>query len=178
MEENTMFPGFETALGRPGLLTGAVEQHRAFEQELDSLRQYVATSESVEKFDAGELRKKIEALGPLLREHLADEIKMLQAMQELCEGDKSEEKAQKLSQVHKACVAESGKQDMFVVGPMVMGLRDKTYEGGNKWPQVPGGTITEFAIANVLSLKNRGAWRFLPCNFWGQPRPLAFPKNA
>ena len=178
MEENTVFPGFESALGKPGFLAAAVEQHDAFEKEVDGLRQYAALSKGAENFDAGELRKRIEALGPLVREHLADEVTMLKVMREICHGDDPEEKAQELLKVYQACVAEPGKQDKFVVVPLIMGLRDKTYEGGNEWPQVPSGAVADFAIANISSLKHRGTWRFLPCNFWGQPRPLAFLRKA
>ncbi|KAH8897134.1 hypothetical protein GQ53DRAFT_837845 [Thozetella sp. PMI_491] len=174
LEENMMFPGFEGVLGQPGLLTAAVEQHHAFERALDDLRQYAALPDVAEKFDAGELRKRIEALGPPLREHLGDEIQFLQRMREFCQGESGEKKAQELLRVYKTCEAEAGKQDKFVVPPMVMGLRDKTYEGGEGWPQIPGGVVTESVIACVLSLKNKGAWRFLPCDHWGRPRPLAF----
>jgi hypothetical protein len=174
LEEELMFPGFETALGQPGFLTAAVEQHEVFSRELDGLRQYAAMSSAAKDFDAGELRKRIDALGPLLREHLADEIGMLQRMQEFCQGKQGDEKAQGLLKVYQASQAKAGKQDKFVVPPMVMGLRDKTYEGGNDWPKIPGGAAAELIVASVLSLKNRGAWRFLPCDHWGRPRPLAF----
>lgn len=174
LEEETMFPGFEAAVNQPGLLTAAVEQHEVFARELDGLRQYAAMSDVVQNFEAGELRKRIEALGPPLREHLADEIGMLQRMREFCEGPGGEERAQGLLRVYQASQAEAAKQDKFLVPPMVMGLRDKTYENGNEWPKIPGGAVSEFVIAHVLSVKHRGTWRFLPCDHWGRPRPLAF----
>ncbi|TGJ82232.1 hypothetical protein E0Z10_g6534 [Xylaria hypoxylon] len=46
--------------------------------------------------------------------------------------------------------------------------------GGNKgdWPRMSVPAI--HAIADKLSPRHEGAWRFLPCDVWGRPRELPF----
>ncbi|GAW20989.1 hypothetical protein ANO14919_105020 [Xylariales sp. No.14919] len=46
--------------------------------------------------------------------------------------------------------------------------------GGNKgdWPRLSVPAI--HAIADKLSPRHEGAWRFLPCDVWGRPRELPF----
>ncbi|KAJ3576970.1 hypothetical protein NPX13_g3534 [Xylaria arbuscula] len=46
--------------------------------------------------------------------------------------------------------------------------------GGNKgdWPRFSVPAI--HAIADKLSARHEGAWRFLPCDVWGRPRELPF----
>jgi len=55
---------------------------------------------------------------------------------------------------------------------MVLGLRDVTFEGGNNWPAMP--RLAESFVHYLLARKYAGLWRFLPCDAWGRPRPLAF----
>ncbi|CAJ2503279.1 Uu.00g106730.m01.CDS01 [Anthostomella pinea] len=117
----------------------------------------------------------------------------------------------------------SNTMDRFVVPPMVVRLRDATFEGGGRglfstvdyyrgsesrnqssvnvnvsdagasaaldlgmapggagfgfrssdvWPRMS--VLTVHAIADKLSPRHAGAWRFLPCDVWGKPRELAF----
>ena len=67
---------------------------------------------------------------------------------------------------------ESINTHQFVVPPMVLGLRDITFEGGNKWPALP--LLATHLIHYLLARKHAGAWRFLPSDMWGNPRPLKF----
>jgi hypothetical protein len=62
--------------------------------------------------------------------------------------------------------------DQFVIPPMVLGLRDITFEGGNQWPTLP--PQSNKIVQNLLARKHAGAWRFLPSDTWGNPRPLKF----
>lgn len=167
-----MFPGFEDVLGNPGILTANVEQHHVFAETLQTLIKYATTPVTEETYDAQEFRRILNALGPPLREHLEDEIVTLLQMREHCGDDPA--KAQQLLSVYQASAVEAAKQDKFIVPPMVMGLADRTYEGGNEWPKIPGGVVSQFVIVNVLSLKHKRAWRFLPSDHWCQPRDLAF----
>ncbi|KAI3328700.1 hypothetical protein F4824DRAFT_392100 [Ustulina deusta] len=48
-------------------------------------------------------------------------------------------------------------------------------QGNNKggdWPRLSVPAV--HAIADKLSLRHEGAWRFLPCDVWGRPRELPF----
>ena len=53
-----------------------------------------------------------------------------------------------------------------------MGLCDKTFQGGNNWPAAPEKAVKY--VADHLATKHAGAWRFLPSDTFGKPRPLAF----
>lgn len=62
-----------------------------------------------------------------------------------------------------------------VVPPMVLGLRDITFRGGNTWPVMP--PLSEYFVHYIFAWKHSGSWRFLPCDTWGTPRPLAFAET-
>ncbi|KAI1762621.1 hypothetical protein GGR53DRAFT_413168 [Hypoxylon sp. FL1150] len=84
-------------------------------------------------------------------------------------------RANKLTQTHVSCeTALADRADRFVVPPMVTRLRDVTYEGGNggTWPRLSVPAL--HAVADRLSPRHAGAWRFLPCDVWGRPRELGF----
>lgn len=80
-EELVFFPMVEAQAGMPGLMAKNVEQHRAFDDTLHALRDYV---EQVQvggvRLDAGALRAKIEDLAVPLGQHLRDEIPSLLAL--------------------------------------------------------------------------------------------------
>ncbi|KAJ5971378.1 uncharacterized protein N7479_001296 [Penicillium vulpinum] len=163
MEEEMMFPGFERVIGTPGFLGDNVEQHHAFQPHLKILQDYSVKTKPAD-YDASIVRRTIEEMGPSFREHLADEINsLLQMIDYDSEG---------LMKVHESCVVEATKQDKQVVPPMVLGLRDVTFEGGTHWPALP--PMAETVVNYVFARRNSGAWRFLPCDGWGKPRPLAF----
>jgi hemerythrin-like domain-containing protein len=80
-EELVFFPMVEAQAGIPGLMSQNVEQHRAFDATLDSLRDYITQVQSGEALlDAGVLRSRIEALAVPLGQHLRDEIPSLLAL--------------------------------------------------------------------------------------------------
>ncbi|KAI1260896.1 hypothetical protein F5Y18DRAFT_431682 [Xylariaceae sp. FL1019] len=98
----------------------------------------------------------------------------------------------------------SAAMDRYLVPPMILRLRDVTFlpapssidgspSGGtagaakgsvfgggsgsvggstSDWPRLSVPAI--HAIADKLSPKHAGAWRFLPCDVWGRPRELPF----
>ncbi|KAI6092194.1 hypothetical protein F4821DRAFT_225118 [Hypoxylon rubiginosum] len=84
-------------------------------------------------------------------------------------------RANRLTQTHLSCEsALADRMDRFVVPPMVTRLRDATYEGGSggAWPRLSVPAL--HAVADRLSPRHAGAWRFLPCDVWGRPRELEF----
>lgn len=59
---------------------------------------------------------------------------------------------------------------------MVLGLRDKTFQGGNNWPVMPW--YAPYMVDWIFAWKHRGAWRFLPSDIHGKPRHLAFVNKS
>ncbi|KAH8666811.1 hypothetical protein BX600DRAFT_282043 [Xylariales sp. PMI_506] len=89
------------------------------------------------------------------------------------ESPEAERRAGRLLQLYLAAEAEaSNAMDRLIVPPMVVRLRDATFEGGNSWPGLS--VLAVHAIADRLSPAHAGAWRFLPCDVWGRPRELEF----
>ncbi|KAL1965836.1 hypothetical protein VTN77DRAFT_5157 [Rasamsonia byssochlamydoides] len=163
LEEERMFPDFEKVIGTPGFLEGNINQHHAFQPALKRLLAYGSDTQPAD-YDAVTLRSIVEEMAPGLRQHLSDEIQSLLSMRSY--------DGKALLKVYKDCEAEAGKQDKTVVPPMVLGLRDVTFEGGNKWPAMP--PLSELFVHYIFARKHAGSWRFLPCDTWGKPRPLAF----
>jgi len=76
-----------------------------------------------------------------------------------------------------AVAKANGNMDMlYDVFPLVLGTSDKSYEGGNDFPPLPG--VVPYAIKYWFGRRHAGAWRFNPCNYWGKPVPLPMlPEN-
>lgn len=113
----------------------------------------------------------------------------------------AEDRASKLMQIYLSADARAtASMDHFVVPPMIVRLRDTTTApapprttpsshgtggglgtdvgmgvgGGHAgdWPRMSIPAV--HAIADKLSPRHEGAWRFLPCDVWGRPRELPF----
>lgn len=165
LEETRMFPGFEKVAKVDGLLQGNVDQHHTFEPGLARLLQY-AISTSPEDFSAAELRAIIDSFAAALRQHLAEEITTLLALRPY--------NGPALLAVYQECEASASDQPKTEVFPMVLGLCDKTFQGGNSWPEMPW--YAPYMVDWIFGWTHRGAWRFLPSNIHGQPRKLVFGK--
>ncbi|CAI7590989.1 unnamed protein product [Penicillium glandicola] len=163
LEEEQMFPGFEKVIGAAGFLGTNVEQHHAFQPQLKILLEYSSHTSHVD-YNATTVRRTIEEMAPIFRQHLSEEINSLLSM--------GPYDGTALLKVYKHSVAEAARQEKQVVPPMVLGLRDVTFEGGNQWPSLP--PMAAWVISYFLARRNSGAWRFLPCDSWGKPRSLAF----
>ncbi|KAF2683152.1 hypothetical protein K458DRAFT_443755 [Lentithecium fluviatile CBS 122367] len=169
-EETYLFPQLE-ALAKEGGIEGSVmntniAQHGVFAEGLEHLRNYIAEVQEGRKVYNGKVVKAhINNFAPALTEHLHDEIKSLLSL-EMIDGDK-------LKKVFKELVNKLVKgADMNTVVPMALGSFDKTQPGCENFPLVP--FFLPYLSAYWLSRKHRGAWRFCPCDEWGQPRPLQF----
>jgi len=171
MEESAMFPGFESVSGViKGSLQSNIDQHHAFSDGLETLHRYATTtSPSSLSFSGEKIQMYIDNFAKPFHEHLADEIETLWAMDSVAAGSSA---SQKLLKIYKECEANAGRQDKFVVPPMVLGLCDRTFEGGNNWPVLPTGAT--YIVHYILGGRHRGAWRFLPSDSWRNPRPLQF----
>jgi hemerythrin-like domain-containing protein len=170
IEEEKMFPSFESVAGVHSLQAN-VDQHYAFSTGLKTLEKYASTT-SPDTYDGTHVREVIDSFSDTLRNHLEDEIKTLWDMDSVTIGPASE----RLLSIYKESEEEAGRQDKSVVPPMVLGLCDKTFQGGNDWPKMPPGSA--WIVHYIFGRKHRGAWRFLPCDTWRNPRPLLFIDKA
>ncbi|KAI1441500.1 hypothetical protein F5Y02DRAFT_430916 [Annulohypoxylon stygium] len=79
-------------------------------------------------------------------------------------------RAASLTQIHLSAESTfTQRADRYTVPPMQIRLRDVSYDGASKLT-VPA----IHAIADRLSPKYAGSWRFLPCDIWGRRRGLGF----
>ncbi|KAI0133465.1 hypothetical protein BJ170DRAFT_715498 [Xylariales sp. AK1849] len=177
LRQTRVFPEFEEILERPGAFPSSLKGELDFGPALHVLSQYAEQTQSTpECYDCRVLQEMIEILAPPLHENLARQISMLVDMIPLCGQPGSPEaefRAGRLLQVYLFHEAEaSNTMDRYLVPPMIMRMRDTTYEGGNSWPGLS--VLAVHAIADRLSPAHAGAWRFLPCDIWGRPRELPF----
>ncbi|KAI0102840.1 hypothetical protein GGR51DRAFT_526386 [Nemania sp. FL0031] len=167
LEETSMFPKLEAVPGiKQGQLSRNTNQHELFVGGLKSLNQY-ATKTTAAAYDGKRVHELIDAFAHHMTKHLADEIGTLWAL-DCCEKGKEKN----LLKIYNDAEAEAGKQSKTAVPPMVLGLCDKTFEGGNDWPVMPPGAA--YIVHYIFSWWHRGAWRFLPSDTFRTPRHLAF----
>ena len=164
LEETSMFPGFEELSGRPGCMAANIEQHHAFEPGLKRLRGY-AVETNPSQYDSSLLRDIINSFATTLQQHLTDEIATLLALQD-CDSDK-------LLATYKKAETTAAGQSKDETYPLVLGLCDKTYEGGvHDFPPAPW--FAPYVVHYLFGRKHAGAWRFCPSDTWGRPRKLMF----
>lgn len=199
-EEKVLFPRIEELAGTPGLMEVARGQHEAFHGGLETLHAYATrTGPQPAEYRWQDLKGIIDGLAPALVAHLTEEIDVLLALEAKCESEGLRKVWKEAEDVAKA----NGNLGMLVsppssivshytpgatgltqpppplqyeVFPLVLGTCDKTYEGGNAFPPLPG--VIPYAIKYWFGRSHTGAWRFNPCDFWGKPVPLAMlPEN-
>ena len=72
-EESSIFPLFAAFTGEKDIMAANVAQHELFHDGLHKLGEY-ATGTSAKEYDPAKLRSIIDGFGPVLVEHLKDEI--------------------------------------------------------------------------------------------------------
>lgn len=173
-EETVIFPGIEKMAGEPGLLSGPTHQHEEFH---DGMIELENTSNGWQKapqeYSWTKTKTIIDGFAPALTKHLYEEIDVFLSF----EGRIDSDGLQKCWDEGEAAAKAAGKISfLYDIFPCVLGTCDKTYEGGNDFPPLPG--FMPYAIKYWFGSYNSGAWRFNPCDFWGQPRPLPMlPEN-
>lgn len=164
-EENFLFPSIAKLAAQPDIFTKSVDQHHAFSAGLHRLHEYAITTKA-DAYSGAKVQEIVDSFAPTLQQHLADEVGELLELKRL--------DSTALMKIHKD--SEKAKEpevpeEMF---PLFFGLVDKTYEGGihGNFPPVP--FFVPWIVHHWHARTHRGVWRFLPCDFWRQPRPLRF----
>jgi len=86
-EEELFFPWLEEYIGEKDYLHKNVEQHHAFAPGLQTFSDYVtALKEGKETYDSIKIRRIIDSFGSILSQHLKDEIKSFEDLEQF--GDK------------------------------------------------------------------------------------------
>lgn len=80
LEDDVMFPSFEQAAGKPGLLQKSCDQHQDFILGLEELHRLSETDAS--EYSSDKIRTLIENFAPAMHKHLSEEIDALIAMKE------------------------------------------------------------------------------------------------
>ena len=114
------------------------------------------------------MRKIIDYFGPLLTQHLTEEIATLLALEKF--SDPVLKKAF-MNFDEEARKGDARKGDPYTLYPLVMGTADHQY-GGESWPAVP--FFVRYLVRYWYERRWRGVWRFNPSDTWGVPRGLAF----
>ncbi|KAB5542736.1 hypothetical protein GE09DRAFT_1136345, partial [Coniochaeta sp. 2T2.1] len=170
LEETVYFPDIERITGVKGIMEENVSQHAEFTPGLDEFGRYVQDClDKKQTFDSRKFTGLIDAFGPKLATHLAEEVGTLV---ELGKYD-----IQAVKKSYNALEAEAQKVSKTKVLPLVCGARDVTYEGGCTWPRFP--FFVPYMIDWMFTGEYKSVWRFNPSTIHGKPRPLHFlPKDA
>ncbi|KXJ88328.1 hypothetical protein Micbo1qcDRAFT_190081 [Microdochium bolleyi] len=173
VEEAFIFPELEKFSGQPGLMEDPRHQHSLFHDGMERLLAYATATTPAEYRWLGDSGMKhiIDSFSKALTDHLYAEIEVLLKLGHLdSEGlKKTWIKAEDIAK------AKGGLSLLYTVFPCVLGCADKTYEGGNDFPPLPW--IMPYLVKYWFA-RGVGAWRFNPCDFFGQPRPLCFGPHS
>jgi Hemerythrin HHE cation binding domain len=171
VEEDFFFPELEKLIKQEGLMSQCTEEHRAFDQGLESLLQYAQNTNHVD-YSPEKLESLIKALGVPLVKHLAAEIPSLVSL------DGRANNKDLIKVWHAASeYAKKKHSDPTTFLPVAMGCADITF------PRAKEGSIVfpfflYYLTSFIFQKKHAGAWRFLPADLWGKPQPMTFlPKE-
>ncbi|KAI1807131.1 hypothetical protein F4811DRAFT_566995 [Daldinia bambusicola] len=157
VEESFIFPEIEK------------HQHELFHDGMAKLLAYSqATKPEEYRWDgAGGMREIIDSFSKQLTDHLYDELNVFLGLKTM----DSELLRKTWLRAEKVAKQSGNIGILYDVFPVVLGCVDKTYEGGHPFPNMPW--FLPYLVKYWFGAGN-GAWRFNPCDWWGQPRPLVF----
>lgn len=172
-EENIFFPLVEEETGIVGLMDDLEVEHEEFHDGLIALRNYLArVIETPRDYRWKTMRTIINGFAPALTNHLYAEIDFLLAMEKF----NSDGLRRCWDETEKAATRVEDSRVMYDMFPFILGNCDRTYEGGNSFPEMP--KAMRYGIKHWFSKRHQGAWRFNCCDFSGRPVPLQMlPEN-
>ncbi|PVH81082.1 hypothetical protein DL98DRAFT_490466 [Cadophora sp. DSE1049] len=166
-EEQFFFPAVEKYTNVPGIMEANVSEHQAFDAGLEKFHDYVKTVKP-EEFDAVRFKVLLDEFAPALERHLRAEIGTLLELDRY--GGKDLKAAWDV--LERAVMDDMKDQELVL--PVGLGANDTTFEGGIHawWPPFP--FFIPYLVKYWYMRKHRGAWRFCPCDVFGEPRELEF----
>lgn len=191
-EESFIFPEIEKFSGKPGSMDDPRHQHEKFHGGLERLLAYTESTKPKDYHlhGPGGIKNTVDSFSKDLIDHLYAEIDVCLSMKDLDsaglkktwdQGEAIAKQNGNLGMLVSCLIAWPEDEDddeilyadnmKYNVFPCILGSADKTYEGGNDFPPLPW--ILPYVV-NYWFAAGNGGWRFNPCDFWGQPRPLAF----
>ncbi|CAI6339736.1 unnamed protein product [Periconia digitata] len=168
-EEKVLFPELQKFTQDANVMKENLEQHQKFFEGMFEFDRYMRELDR-NSFDWNATKAKLDAFAPDLMRHLNDEIPTILSLKKYdSEGirkvwKKTEDEAK----------GDVRLPNMFdTILPMVLGCADKTFEDGkHKFPPFP--FFMPYLVDYWFAGTHRGAWRFCPCDMYGNPKPLAF----
>ncbi|KAL7755652.1 hypothetical protein ACKLNR_014179 [Fusarium oxysporum f. sp. zingiberi] len=168
-EEADFFPFIEGASGKKGLMNNNVEQHKAFQVEVEVFKTYVEDCMTgKQSFDGDKVVEMIDGFGETLTNHLRDEIPTLLKLR-----DYGMEKMRDLEKKFQGEGEESMKKLGLEKGlPFCFGNHDVDFEGGrwSSWPAAPW--LVHILARHVTYWFHTDQWKFASCDQHGKLRPL------
>ncbi|KAK0102007.1 hypothetical protein ONS96_005975 [Cadophora gregata f. sp. sojae] len=166
-EEQFFFPAIEKYTKVSGIMEANVRDHQAFDAGLEKFREYVETVKP-EEYDAVKFKELLDGFATVLESHLRAEIGTLLGLDKYG----GEELKTASDELEKAVMKDMKNQDLVL--PLALGANDTTFEGGlhSWWPPFP--FFVPYLVKYWYMRKYWGAWRFCPCDVFGNPRELEF----
>ncbi|OIW24587.1 hemerythrin HHE cation binding domain-containing protein [Coniochaeta ligniaria NRRL 30616] len=166
-EEDHFFPILEAMAGEKGMMEANVEQHHAFHDPLHAFHEYIeAVAAGKDKYDGQKIVGLIDAFGPMLMQHLADEIPTIQGLRKY--GDKMADLQKKFD--------DEGEENMKKFGltglTIIFSMLDLHHEDGlwANWPPAPA--VVNFLCRNLICWFVRDTTKFGACDRLGNMKPL------
>ncbi|TVY23815.1 hypothetical protein LHYA1_G007581 [Lachnellula hyalina] len=169
-EETLFFPWLEDYIGIKDHMGKNIEQHHAFHPGLKELDDYATgLTAGKETYDGANVRKIIDNFGPILAQHLKEEVESLEALEEF--GDKIDwvTWGKRVSD-H---AVKHGDTDIGI--PMFVTNIDYSFEAPihvTVWPPWPW--VAGVLFRWVYIRKRKAVCRFSSCDSYGMPKELEF----
>ncbi|TVY54356.1 hypothetical protein LCER1_G004237 [Lachnellula cervina] len=169
-EETLFFPWLEEYIGIENYMEKNIEQHHAFAPGLKELEDYTAARKTgKEMFDGAHVRKIINDFGPILAQHLRDEVESLEAMEKFGDMIDCVGWGKRVSDY----AVKHGDTDLAI--PMFVTNIDYSFKAPiheSAWPPWPWFVVVLFRWVYIP--KRKGACRFSSCDSYGMPKELEF----
>jgi hemerythrin-like domain-containing protein len=167
-EEQVYFPLVEELAGKKGIIDINAEQHHAFETGAEKFITYIqACTEGKEPYIGNKIVQLIDGFGPILVEHLEDEIPTLLSLRRF--GDRMMGLHERLAREGEKHLRETG---LFRAAVWCLATHDLNYEAGihRHLPLEPSFLL--WVPRNVAWWLNGDWWKFAPCDRQGNMQPL------